>query len=79
MGYLILTPDPQRHPQGSRSHQNYVQSSKNVDNESCHIYFSDDKNAFGVIPRPPKGALGGGDKSCINEKFYLQKLLGIFQ
>ena len=69
MGYLIFTPDPQGAQRGprsaphrARSKQNLVRS-KIVTNRCCHICFSDDKNVFDIITRPPRGHSGGGGGS----------------
>ena len=48
--------------------------SKKIISKSCHISFSDDKNAFGVNPQVPgalRGAPGGHSKSWSNEKMLL--------
>ena len=59
MGYSDSAPDPP----GTRGTRGCSGGSfqklviwKNVVKQSCSTYFSDDKNAFGVIPRPPKGS-----------------------
>ena len=54
---------------------------KNVVKQSCSTYFSDDKNAFGVIPRPPRGSrvplkpLGGHLKILPNQEMLLIKVV----
>ena len=53
---------------------------KNVVKQSCSTYFSDDKNAFGVIPRPPWGSrvppkpLGGHFKILLDKEMLLIKV-----
>ena len=51
--------------------------SKNSTHKSCHICFSDDKNALGVIPRALgfQGHSGGHSKSWSNEKMLLTKVV----
>ena len=80
MGYLIFTPDPrgaQRGPRSAphraRSKQNLVRS-KIVTNRCCHICFSDDKNVFDIIPRPPGGTReGGGLRGVISKVGDMEK------
>ena len=75
MGYLILTPDPQGHSRSPRGTPRgkvtpkFFAKSTNVTNRCCHICFSDDKNVFGIITRPP----GGTREGCSGGSF--QKLV----
>ena len=87
MGHLILTPGPQgcsRSPRGTprgQGHTIFFNKSTNVTNRCCHICFSDDKNVFGIITRPPGGTRGGQKgpgghtKSPSNEKMLLMNFV----
>ena len=44
---------------------------KNVVKQSCSTYFSDDKNAFGVIP-DPLGSLGGPTTKVVRNAFVIK-------